>query len=151
MWQPVGRPEEFGIGNYVTRVIRLTPDNVGAIGETTIYVRRRDAKIDTEPCHGGVYDFRGLRIGGPPARAPRRASRRRACRSSSAAVAVGDRHAPVAAEGLAGDLDARRALAALVLGEVDQADDAVDVGLGEAARDQLLAAEVLLDVALDDR
>src|SRR4029079_12596973 len=78
-----------------------TSDNIGEIGKTTVFVRRRNSRIDTEPadrwnqyialtsrcahvgcpvnyvpaaesfvcpCHGGVYDFRGIRIGGPPPR-----------------------------------------------------------------------------------
>src|SRR6185312_2986068 len=53
----------------------------------------------------------------------------------SSAVAVRDRHAAVAAERAAGDLDAGRGLTALVLG----------------AQDELLAAEVLLDVGVEDR
>jgi menaquinol-cytochrome c reductase iron-sulfur subunit len=101
MWQPVGRPDEFPDNTYVSRVIRLTPDNIGEIADTTVFVRRRNPRIDKEPadrwnqyvaitsrcahvgcpvdfkaaaeaficpCHGGVYDFRGLRIGGPPPR-----------------------------------------------------------------------------------
>ena len=76
---------------------------------------------------------------------------RRAAAAPSAAVAVRDRHPPVAAERLRRDLDPRRLLAALVLGQVDEADDAVDVLRGQAAGDELLAAEVLLDVALEDR
>ena len=101
MWQPVGPAGDFRDDAYVRRVIRLTPDNVGAIADTTVFVRRRNPKVDTEPadrwnefiaitsrcahvgcpvnftpaaeaficpCHGGVYDFRGLRIGGPPPR-----------------------------------------------------------------------------------
>ena len=57
-------------------------------------------------------------------RAAARASlRRRLSRRS-----VRDRHAAVAAEGAAGDLDAGRRLAALVLGAVDERDHAVDVG-----------------------
>jgi menaquinol-cytochrome c reductase iron-sulfur subunit len=100
-WQPVGRTTEFPDDNYVPRVINLTPDNIGEIGKTTIFVRRRNPAIDTEPadrwnqyvaltsrcahvgcpvafvsaarsfvcpCHGGVYDFRGIRVGGPPPR-----------------------------------------------------------------------------------
>src|SRR5438105_3728501 len=99
MWQPVGSPDEFPDDTYVSRVIRLTPDNIGEIADSTVFVRRRNPKIDKEPadrwnryvaitsrcahvgcpvdfkaaaeaficpCHGGVYDFRGLRIGGPP-------------------------------------------------------------------------------------
>ena len=101
MWQAVGRPDEFPDNTYVSRVINLTSDNVGEIGKGTVFVRRRNPRIDTEPadrwnqyialtsrcahvgcpvnyvsaaesfvcpCHGGVYDFRGLRIGGPPPR-----------------------------------------------------------------------------------
>jgi Rieske Fe-S protein len=101
MWQPVGRPDEFPDNTYVPRVINLTPDDIGEIGKTTVFVRRRNPRIDTEPadrwnqyiavtsrcahvgcpvnyvpaaesfvcpCHGGVYDFRGIRIGGPPPR-----------------------------------------------------------------------------------
>jgi Rieske Fe-S protein len=101
MWQAVGRPDEFPDDTYVSRVINLTSDNIGEIGKTTVFVRRRNPLIDTEPadrwnqyiavtsrcahvgcpvnyvsaadsfvcpCHGGVYDFRGLRIGGPPPR-----------------------------------------------------------------------------------
>ena len=100
-WQAVGRPDEFPDDTYVSRVINLTSDNIGEIGKTTVFVRRRNPRIDTEPadrwnqyiavtsrcahvgcpvnyvsaaesfvcpCHGGVYDFRGLRIGGPPPR-----------------------------------------------------------------------------------
>ena len=71
-------------------------------------------------------------------------------RARSAPVAVGDRHAPVAAERARGDLDPGRRLAALVLGEVDEADRAVDLLLGQPLGDQLLAAVVELDVALQD-
>ena len=49
-----------------------------------------------------------------------------------------------------GDLDARRRLAALVLGEVDEPDRAIDLLRGQALCDQLLAALVELDVALED-
>jgi menaquinol-cytochrome c reductase iron-sulfur subunit len=100
-WQPVGHPDEFPDDTYVTRVINLTADDIGAAGKTTVFVRCRNPTIDTEPadrwnhyiavtsrcahvgcpvnyvnaaqsfvcpCYGGVYDFRGLRIGGPPPR-----------------------------------------------------------------------------------
>ena len=100
-WQTVGPLDEFPDDTYVPRVINLTADNIGEAGKTTIFVRRRNAAIDTEPadqwnqyvaltsrcshvgcpvsfvnaahsfvcpCHGGVYDFRGLRVGGPPPR-----------------------------------------------------------------------------------
>ena len=101
MWQPVGRVDEFGDSAYERRIIRLTPDTIGQVANTTVFVRKRNPAIDTEPadswnrfiaitsrcahvgcpvnftpaaeaficpCHGGVYDFRGLRIGGPPPR-----------------------------------------------------------------------------------
>ena len=78
----------------------LTP-GIGQAGKTTVFVRRRDPAVGTEPgdrfnqviaitsrcahvgcpvayvdaarsfvcpCHGGVYDFRGRRVGGPPPR-----------------------------------------------------------------------------------
>ena len=61
------------------------------------------------------------------ARDARAQGSRRGAAGALAAVAVGDRHAPVAAERARGDLDPRRRLAALVLGEVDEADRAVDV------------------------
>src|SRR5438874_1427901 len=69
----------------------------------------------------------------------------------SAAVAVRDRQAAVAAERLRRDADAGRGLAALVLRQVDETDDAAYVVLRQAARDQLVCVEVLLDVALQDR
>src|SRR5829696_917806 len=78
------------------------------------------------------------------------AQRSPAARGLSAAVAVRDRHAAVAAERLGADLDARRVLPALVLGEVDEPDDAGDVLLRETPRHELVAAQVVLDVALED-
>src|SRR5271167_5099994 len=68
----------------------------------------------------------------------------------SAAIAVGDRHAPVAAERARGDLDSGGCLAALVLGEVHEPDRTVDLALGEPLGDQLLASLVELYVALQD-
>src|SRR5437868_2485433 len=98
MWQPVGPVDEFPENTYVIAVIRLTPDAIGEANKSTVFVRRRNPAIDTEPidrfshfiaissrcvhvgcpvsykdaakafvcpCHGGVYDFRGLRVGGP--------------------------------------------------------------------------------------
>jgi Rieske Fe-S protein len=100
-WQPVGPAADFTTNTYAPRVIRLTQDAVGEAALTTIFVRRRDPAIDSEPadqwnryialtsrcahvgcpvgykdaartfvcpCHGGVYDFRGVRTGGPPPR-----------------------------------------------------------------------------------
>ncbi len=54
------------------------------------------------------------------ARAVERSRRSERHGAALAAVAVGDRHAPVAPERARGDLDARGRLAALVLGEVDE-------------------------------
>jgi menaquinol-cytochrome c reductase iron-sulfur subunit len=101
MWQSVGPAADFGGATFVPAVIRLTPDPIGDTGKTTVFIRRRDPAIDTEPadrwnqwiavtsrcahvgcpvrwvdaarsfvcpCHGGVYDFRGRRVGGPPPR-----------------------------------------------------------------------------------
>ncbi len=65
-------------------------------------------------------------------------------------VPVGDRHAPVAAEGAGGDLDPWGRLAALVLGEIDEADRVVHLLGGQPFGDQLLAAVVELDVAVQD-
>ncbi len=101
MWQPIGRADDIPDDTFITAVIRLTPDAIGEANRSTVFVRRRDPRIDTEPidrfthfiaissrcvhvgcpvgykdaaksfvcpCHGGVYDFRGRRIGGPPPR-----------------------------------------------------------------------------------
>ncbi len=99
-WEGIGPPDDFPRDTYVPKVITTT-QGIGEAGKTTIYVRRRNPSIDTEPadrynqfiaistrcmhlgcpvrwvpasknficpCHGGVYDFRGLRSGGPPVR-----------------------------------------------------------------------------------
>jgi len=100
-WQPVGPVGVFSDETYRPAVIRLTSDSVGEVGLSTVFVRRRNPAVDTEPhdrrsdfiavssrcahvgcpvnyvdaaqsfvCpgHGGVYDFRGLHVGGPPPR-----------------------------------------------------------------------------------
>jgi len=99
-WQPVGALSEFPDDTYVESTISIAR-GVGEPGNSTVYVRTRNPRIDTEPadefdrfvaissrcahvgcpvayvaaaqsfvcpCHGGVYDRRGLRIGGPPPR-----------------------------------------------------------------------------------
>src|SRR5215210_2896739 len=66
------------------------------------------------------------------------------------AVAVGDGHAPVAAEGAGGDLYAGRGLAALVLGPVHQAHGALYVFFVEAGGDDLTYTLVLFHVGLED-
>jgi menaquinol-cytochrome c reductase iron-sulfur subunit len=86
--------------NYVPVVLTVAA-NIGEAGKTTVYVRRFNAGIDTDPydrgtpyiaissrcahlgcpvrwvdaaerficpCHGGVYDLLGRRVGGPPVR-----------------------------------------------------------------------------------
>ena len=99
-WVDVGDVSEFPSDTYVPKVVTLDP-TAGTAGKTTVYLRKRNPAIDTDPadqynqivaisnrcmhlgcpvryidaaqrfvcpCHGGVYDFRGLRTGGPPVR-----------------------------------------------------------------------------------
>ena len=99
-WQAIGPPAALPKSTFVRRVIQTAPD-LGTFGRLTIFVRRRNPRLDTEPadrwnqfiavtshcshvgcpvgfypaagsfvcpCHGGVYDLRGLRTGGPPPR-----------------------------------------------------------------------------------
>jgi Rieske Fe-S protein len=95
-WQPVGDPSDFRADTYTQRVVTLVP-GIGEAGKTTVYIRRGSTDLDEDPsqyvaistrcahlgcpvrfipdagsfvcpCHGGVYDFRGLVIGGPPVR-----------------------------------------------------------------------------------
>ena len=101
-WQSIGKLEDLPNDTYVPKVITMTPD-IGEVGKTTTYVRRRNDKIDKPPnppgydeqvvaistrcmhlgcpvryvqasqrficpCHGGVYDFQGIVVGGPPVR-----------------------------------------------------------------------------------
>jgi Rieske Fe-S protein len=99
-WEAVGAASEFDELNFSRRVIATSP-GIGDAGKTTVYIRKRNPAIDTEPedafnhfvaissrcahvgcpvnwvpaaerficpCHGGVYDIRGVRTGGPPPR-----------------------------------------------------------------------------------
>jgi len=99
-WETVGPTDMFPDNNYIPTVITLTP-GIGEAGKTTVYVRKRNPAIDTDPydrdarfiaisdrcahlgcpvrwvdaaerficpCHGGVYDLLGRRVGGPPVR-----------------------------------------------------------------------------------
>jgi hypothetical protein len=99
-WEPLGRLGQIPRDTYAMQVVTETP-GIGEAGKTTVFLRRRDPAIDTEPadrfnrviaissrcahvgcpvsfkdaanvfvcpCHGGVYDFRGRRISGPPPR-----------------------------------------------------------------------------------
>ena len=73
-------------------------------------------------------------------------------RERSASEAVRDRQAPVAAECLVVHADARRRLPALVLGQIDEARDALgDLERRDAAPGDLLGREIVLDVGLDQR
>ena len=99
-WEEVGPESMFTDTNYVPVVLTVAP-GIGEAGKTTVYVRRFNASIDTDPydrgtpyiaissrcahlgcpvrwvdaaerficpCHGGVYDLLGRRVGGPPVR-----------------------------------------------------------------------------------
>jgi menaquinol-cytochrome c reductase iron-sulfur subunit len=47
-WQPVGPPDEFPDDTYVPKVI-TSADGIGETGKTTVYVRKRNPKLDTTP------------------------------------------------------------------------------------------------------
>ena len=99
-WETVGEVGRFSANNYTPVVMTLTP-GIGEAGKTTVYIRKFNPTIDTDPydrdtpfiaitsrcahvgcpvrwvdaaerficpCHGGVYDKRGLVAGGPPVR-----------------------------------------------------------------------------------
>jgi Rieske Fe-S protein len=96
-WQAVGVPGDFSADTYGAVVINAV-EGIGEAGKTTAYVRKGKPgeEIDGEngyvaistrcahlgcpvryvgaagnficPCHGGVYDFEGKVIGGPPVR-----------------------------------------------------------------------------------
>lgn len=99
-WEIVGTADQFNEDNYVPMVLTAEP-NIGEAGKTTVYIRKKNPKIDTDiydrhtpyiaissrcahlgcpvrwvdaaerficPCHGGVYDLLGRRVGGPPVR-----------------------------------------------------------------------------------
>ncbi len=95
-WEAVGPEDDFAAETYKSVVFTETP-GVGEAGKTTAYVRRGVEKFGEDPeefiaistrcahlgcpvrfvqaagnficpCHGGVYDFEGKRIGGPPVR-----------------------------------------------------------------------------------
>jgi Rieske Fe-S protein len=99
-WETAGPASGFPENNYVPVVITLTA-GIGEAGKTTVYVRKFNPEIDTDPydrstpyiaissrcahvgcpvrwvdaaerficpCHGGVYDLLGRRVGGPPVR-----------------------------------------------------------------------------------
>jgi menaquinol-cytochrome c reductase iron-sulfur subunit len=96
IWTPVGPPDDFEEATYKEAVITIVED-VGETGKTTAYIRRGSPDLGESadefvavsnrcahagcptrfveaagnficPCHGGVYDFQGKVIGGPPVR-----------------------------------------------------------------------------------
>jgi menaquinol-cytochrome c reductase iron-sulfur subunit len=95
-WETIGPTGNFTEDTYRQVVFTETP-GIGDIGKTTAYVRKSSKELGEEPglyiavsnrcahlgcpvrfvqaagnficpCHGGVYDFQGKRIGGPPVR-----------------------------------------------------------------------------------
>ena len=95
-WEAVGQVDDFTADTYKQVVFTLVP-GIGEAGKTTAYVRRGTKHLQEDPnvyiaissrcahvgcpvrfvqasgnficpCHGGVYDFEGKRIGGPPVR-----------------------------------------------------------------------------------
>jgi menaquinol-cytochrome c reductase iron-sulfur subunit len=95
-WEPVGPVGDFSDESYKQTVITVVP-SIGESGKTTAFIRKGSADLDEDPnefiaissrcvhagcpvtfveaagnfvcpCHGGVYDFEGKRIGGPPVR-----------------------------------------------------------------------------------
>jgi Rieske Fe-S protein len=116
MWQAIGPTSEFPPFTYTEVTITITP-GIGEAGKSTAYVRRgsTDLKEDPKtyvavstrcahlgcpvrfveaagnficPCHGGVYDFQGKVIGGPPVRPLDRFQ----TRVSSGQVEIGPRY-----------------------------------------------------------
>jgi menaquinol-cytochrome c reductase iron-sulfur subunit len=47
-WQPVGNLDDFPADEYVPKVITET-EGIGVVGQTTIYMRRRNERVDKEP------------------------------------------------------------------------------------------------------
>jgi quinol---cytochrome c reductase iron-sulfur subunit, bacillus type len=95
-WQAVGPTSNFTSDTYRAVVITAV-EGIGEAGKTTAYIRRGSKDLEEDengyvaistrcahlgcpvrfveaagnficPCHGGVYGFRGERIGGPPVR-----------------------------------------------------------------------------------
>jgi menaquinol-cytochrome c reductase iron-sulfur subunit len=96
MWEGVGAPDDYTSDTYRQAVITIV-EGVGDSGKTTVYIRRGSTDLHEDPesfiaistrcahlgcpvrfvrvagnficpCHGGVYDFEGRVIGGPPVR-----------------------------------------------------------------------------------
>ncbi len=95
-WEAVGLVDDFTADNYKQVVFTPVP-GIGEAGKTLAFVRRGSSDLKEDPnefiaissrcahlgcpvrfvsaagnficpCHGGVYDFEGKRIGGPPVR-----------------------------------------------------------------------------------
>jgi len=95
-WEAVGPTSDFVEDTY-RQVVFTETESIGDAGKTTAYVRRSSKQLEEKPgefvavsnrcahlgcpvrfveaagnficpCHGGVYDFQGKRIGGPPVR-----------------------------------------------------------------------------------
>jgi menaquinol-cytochrome c reductase iron-sulfur subunit len=95
-WEPVGPTADFPADSYRPVVI-TSVEGIGEAGKTTAYVRQGSTDLSEDPsdyiavstrcahlgcpvrfveaagnficpCHGGVYDFQGKVIGGPPVR-----------------------------------------------------------------------------------
>jgi quinol---cytochrome c reductase iron-sulfur subunit, bacillus type len=95
-WEGVGPVSDFSADAYKQITITAVP-GIGEAGKTTAFVRKGAKELDEDPnefiaissrcvhagcpvtfvqaagnfvcpCHGGVYDFEGKRIGGPPVR-----------------------------------------------------------------------------------
>jgi menaquinol-cytochrome c reductase iron-sulfur subunit len=47
-WNAVGAPDEFPTDTYIPKVVTLV-SGVGQAGRSTVYVRRRNDQVDTEP------------------------------------------------------------------------------------------------------
>ena len=158
--QPLGR---LGIALQAIRLARhLVPgkaqpaeirlDALGEGGGRALAIRIVEAQ--QEPAAGalGIKPV-GERDIGIAGMEPARRARREADASAhaSAAEAVGDRIAAVAAEGAAGDLDAGRRLAALVFGQIEHAPDPAHRGLVIALGDDLLHRHLAFHQAFQDR
>jgi Rieske Fe-S protein len=95
-WEAVGATDRFSQDTYQQVVVTIV-ENIGEAGKTTAYIRQGSPDLDEDPrdyiaistrcahlgcpvrfveaagnficpCHGGVYDFEGKVIGGPPVR-----------------------------------------------------------------------------------
>ena len=67
-WQAVGVPDDFPTDTYVPKVVSIV-SGVGEAGKTTVYMRKRNAAIDTEPAdqynHFVAISTRCMHLGCP--------------------------------------------------------------------------------------